>query len=125
MVTARSVSVSGIIDLSAMDAHTGGKLPSGLADVIFATVVTSNTAQKIFGFTRHIFISIKRLATLNEIEVPIFRLGHVPHLDSLHLETAYFSGVNLNLALVNIFFALSGRLWLWSWSNVLISCGSS
>lgn len=73
MVNARSVSVSGIIDLSAMDAHAGGKLPSGLADVIFATVVTSNTAQKIFGFTRHIFISIKRLATLNEIEAPIFR----------------------------------------------------
>lgn len=73
MVTARSVSVSGIIDLLVMDAHAGGKLHSGLADVIFATVVTSNTAQKIFGFTRHIFISIKRLATLNEIEAPIFR----------------------------------------------------
>lgn len=55
------VSGAGIVYLLAMDAHAGGKLC--LADVIFATVVTSNTVQKILGFTWHIFINIKRLAT--------------------------------------------------------------
>lgn len=53
MFTARSVSGPGIIDLLAMDAHVGGKFCSGFADVTFATVVTCNTVQQIFGFTGH------------------------------------------------------------------------
>lgn len=59
-----------IIYLLAMDAHAGGKLCSGLTDVIFATVVTSNIEQQIFGFTRHILINIKSL--LKQLEAPVF-----------------------------------------------------
>lgn len=53
------VSGAETIYLLAMDAHAGGKLC--LSDVIIATVVTSNTVQKILGFTWHIFINIKVL----------------------------------------------------------------
>lgn len=36
---------AGIIYLLAMDAHVGGKMCSGLTDVMFATVISSKTVQ--------------------------------------------------------------------------------
>lgn len=68
------VSGAGIVYLLAMDAHAGGKLC--LADVIFATVVSSNTVQKILG----IFINIKRLATAKINRSSCLLIGHVSHL---------------------------------------------
>lgn len=64
MFTARSVSDTGIIYQLTKDVHTGGTFCSGMADVIFVIVVSSNTVQKIFRFTRHIFINIKSTVTV-------------------------------------------------------------
>lgn len=46
----------------------------------------------------------------------------MPHVESQDLKTAYFSGVELNLALVDIFFRFGSCLWLWSRSDILICC---
>ena len=48
---------------------------------------------------------------------PVLRKGHVPHRGSPHVETVYFSDVDLNSAFVNNFFKLGGCLRLWSRSD--------
>ena len=69
------------------------------------------------------FIYIKSFPTFERVEGG-FLQGHIPHIES-HFDTAYFSGFELNLNLVNNFFRLGDCIWLCSILDLRISSWSS